>query len=87
MKEPTTTAMAYPLDKKASRKCEQNVIIFDLRGGIFDVSLLTIEDEIFKVKATTDDTHIGGEDFDNRMVNHFVTEFRRKHKNGISPKL
>ncbi|KAK7329910.1 hypothetical protein VNO77_24092 [Canavalia gladiata] len=82
--EPTAAAIAYGLDKKASRKGEQNVLIFDLGGGTFDVSLLTIEEGIFEVKATAGDTHLGGEDFDNRMVNHFVSEFRRKNKKDIS---
>ena len=82
--EPTAAAIAYGLDKKASRKGEQNVLIFDLGGGTFDVSLLTIEEGIFEVKATAGDTHLGGEDFDNRLVNHFVAEFRRKHKKDIS---
>uniref|UniRef100_A0A673M532 Heat shock cognate 71 kDa protein n=1 Tax=Sinocyclocheilus rhinocerous TaxID=307959 RepID=A0A673M532_9TELE len=80
--EPTAAAIAYGLDKgKAS---ERNVLIFDLGGGTFDVSILTIEDGIFEVKATAGDTHLGGEDFDNRMVNHFVEEFKRKHKKDIS---
>ncbi|KAK4984213.1 Hsp70 chaperone [Elasticomyces elasticus] len=60
---------------------ERNVLIFDLGGGTFDVSLLTIEEGIFEVKSTAGDTHLGGEDFDNRLVNHFVNEFKRKHKN------
>ncbi len=81
--EPTAAAIAYGLDKKASRIGEQNVLIFDLGGGTFDVSLLTIEEGIFEVKATAGDTHLGGEDFDNRMVNHFVAEFKRKHKKDI----
>merc|ERR1712164_177399 len=76
--EPTAAAIAYGLDKKSSG--ESNVLIFDLGGGTFDVSLLTIDDGIFEVKATAGDTHLGGEDFDNRMVNHFVQEFKRKHK-------
>merc|ERR1711907_235972 len=76
--EPTAAAIAYGLDKKASG--ERNVLIFDLGGGTFDVSLLTIDDGIFEVKATAGNTHLGGEDFDNRMVNHFVQEFKRKHK-------
>lgn len=59
---------------------ERNVLIFDLGGGTFDVSILTIEDGIFEVKSTSGDTHLGGEDFDNRMVNHFTQEFKRKHK-------
>uniref|UniRef100_A0A8C2FV95 Heat shock protein 8 n=1 Tax=Cyprinus carpio TaxID=7962 RepID=A0A8C2FV95_CYPCA len=62
----------------------ENVLIFDLGGGTFDVSILTIEDGIFEVKSTAGDTHLGGEDFDNRMVNHFITEFKRKHKKDIS---
>ncbi|CAN6332808.1 unnamed protein product [Urochloa humidicola] len=82
--EPTAAAIAYGLDKKASSGGEKNVLIFDLGGGTFDVSLLTIEEGIFEVKATAGDTHLGGEDFDNRMVNHFVQEFKRKHKKDIS---
>ncbi|KAI6669007.1 hypothetical protein NL676_003892 [Syzygium grande] len=82
--EPTAAAIAYGLDKKATSTGEKNVLIFDLGGGTFDVSLLTIEEGIFEVKATAGDTHLGGEDFDNRMVNHFVKEFKRKHKKDIS---
>ncbi|MBA0850644.1 hypothetical protein Goshw_003386 [Gossypium schwendimanii] len=82
--EPTAAAIAYGLDKKASRSGEKNVLIFDLGGGTFDVSLLTIEEGIFEVKATAGDTHLGGEDFDNRLVNHFVQEFKRKHRKDIS---
>uniref|UniRef100_A0A8D0LB67 Uncharacterized protein n=1 Tax=Sphenodon punctatus TaxID=8508 RepID=A0A8D0LB67_SPHPU len=80
--EPTAAAIAYGLDKKVGG--ERNVLIFDLGGGTFDVSLLTIEDGIFEVKSTAGDTHLGGEDFDNRMVNHFVAEFKRKHKKDIT---
>ena len=80
--EPTAAAIAYGLDKKG--KGEKNILIFDLGGGTFDVSLLTIEDGIFEVKATAGDTHLGGEDFDNRMVNHFVQEFKRKTKIDIT---
>lgn len=80
--EPTAAAIAYGLDK--GKSAERNVLIFDLGGGTFDVSILTIEDGIFEVKATAGDTHLGGEDFDNRMVNHFVEEFKRKHKKDIS---
>jgi len=77
--EPTAAAIAYGLDKKkGSDEC--NVLIFDLGGGTFDVSILTIEEGIFEVKSTAGDTHLGGEDFDNRMVDHFVNEFKRKHK-------
>jgi len=60
------------------------VLIFDLGGGTFDVSVLSIDDGIFEVKSTAGDTHLGGEDFDNRLVNHFVTEFKRKHKKDIT---
>ncbi|CDH57025.1 heat shock cognate 70 [Lichtheimia corymbifera JMRC:FSU:9682] len=80
--EPTAAAIAYGLDKKVEG--ERNVLIFDLGGGTFDVSLLTIEDGIFEVKATAGDTHLGGEDFDNRLVNHFMQEFKRKFKKDIS---
>merc|ERR1711904_315211 len=80
--EPTAAAIAYGLDKQASG--ERNVLIFDLGGGTFDVSLLTIEEGIFEVKATAGDTHLGGEDFDNRLVDHFVQEFKRKHKKDIA---
>ncbi|KAI5864284.1 heat shock protein 70 family [Durotheca rogersii] len=80
--EPTAAAIAYGLDKKAEG--ERNVLIFDLGGGTFDVSLLTIEEGIFEVKSTAGDTHLGGEDFDNRLVNHFVNEFKRKHKKDLS---
>ncbi|XP_038262867.1 heat shock-related 70 kDa protein 2 [Dermochelys coriacea] len=81
--EPTAAAIAYGLDKKGTGAGEKNVLIFDLGGGTFDVSILTIEDGIFEVKSTAGDTHLGGEDFDNRMVNHFVEEFKRKHKRDI----
>merc|ERR1712033_64236 len=79
--EPTAAAIAYGLDKKVGG--ERNVLIFDLGGGTFDVSILTIEDGIFEVKSTAGDTHLGGEDFDNRMVNHFMLEFKRKYKKDI----
>jgi heat shock protein 1/8 len=80
--EPTAAAIAYGLDKKVEG--ERNVLIFDLGGGTFDVSLLTIEEGIFEVKSTAGDTHLGGEDFDNRLVNHFVNEFKRKNKKDLS---
>merc|ERR1711923_433708 len=82
--EPTAAAIAYGLDKKKSSNKESNVLIFDLGGGTFDVSILSIEGGIFEVKSTAGDTHLGGEDFDNRMVDHFVKEFQRKHKKDIS---
>ena len=80
--EPTAAAIAYGLDNKDGN--EKNVLIFDLGGGTFDVSLLNIEDGIFEVKATAGDTHLGGEDFDNILVNHFTQEFKRKHKKDIT---
>ncbi|UKJ90171.2 heat shock protein [Theileria orientalis] len=73
--EPTAAAIAYGLDKKSGG--EKNVLIFDLGGGTFDVSILTIEDGIFEVKATAGDTHLGGEDFDNLLVEHCVRDFMR----------
>jgi len=81
--EPSAAAIAYGLDK-ATSVGEKNVLIFDLGGGTFDVSLLTIEEGIFEVKATAGDIHLGGEDFVNQMVNHFVEEFKRKYKKDIS---
>mmetsp|Transcript_4188 Transcript_4188/g.4126 ORF Transcript_4188/g.4126 Transcript_4188/m.4126 type:complete len:653 (-) Transcript_4188:8341-10299(-) len=82
--EPTAAAIAYGLDKKGTSAHEKNVLIFDLGGGTFDVSLLAIDEGIFEVKATAGDTHLGGEDFDNRLVNHFVNEFKRKNKKDLS---
>ena len=79
--EPTAAAIAYGLDKKGA---EKNVLIFDLGGGTFDVSLLTIEEGIFEVKATAGDTHLGGEDFDNRLVEFFTTEFKRKFRKDMT---
>jgi heat shock 70kDa protein 1/2/6/8 len=78
-------AITYGLNKQV--KGERNVLIFDLGGSTFDVSLLTIEEGIFEVKATTGDTHLGGEDFDNHLVNFFVQEFKHKHKRDISSNL
>merc|ERR1711998_343367 len=76
--EPTAAAIAYGLDKKGSG--ERNVLIYDMGGGTFDVSLLTIEDGIFEVKATAGDTHLGGEDFDNRIVDFYIQDFKRKNR-------
>ena len=73
--EPTAAAIAYGLDKQAGKK-EENVLIFDLGGGTFDVSLLSLEDGLFEVKATNGNTHLGGEDFDNRLVEYCSNEFR-----------
>jgi len=76
--EPTAAAIAYGLDKKATG--ERNVLIYDMGGGTFDVSVLTIEDGIFEVKATAGDTHLGGEDFDNRVVDFCLQDFKRKNR-------
>lgn len=77
--EPTAAALAYGLDKNL--KGEKNILIFDLGGGTFDVSILTIDEgSLFQVKSTAGDTHLGGEDFDNRLVNFFCDEFQRKYK-------
>jgi len=76
--EPTAAAIAYGLDKKGTG--EMNVLIYDMGGGTFDVSLLTIEDGIFEVKATAGDTHLGGEDFDNRLVDFCIQDFKRKNR-------
>ncbi|KEH18972.1 heat shock 70 kDa protein 4 [Medicago truncatula] len=78
--EPTAAALAYGIQKRANCLEERRIFIFDLGGGTFDVSLLTVKNNVFEVKATAGDTHLGGEDFDNRMVNHFVKEFKRKNK-------
>ncbi|ONH66315.1 Heat shock protein SSA3 [Cyberlindnera fabianii] len=80
--EPTAAAIAYGLDKKG--ESEHNVLIFDLGGGTFDVSLLSIDDGVFEVKATAGDTHLGGEDFDNKLVDHLANEFKRKNKKDIT---
>ncbi|CAB4392210.1 unnamed protein product [Rhizophagus irregularis] len=78
----TAAAIAYGLDKKTTG--ERNVLVFDLGGGTCNVSLLTIEEGIFEVKAVAGDNHLGGEDFDNCLINHFVQEFKRKFKKDIS---
>jgi len=80
--EPTAAAIAYGLDEKAKEKSasESSILIFDMGGGTFDVSILTLQDSVFEVKATAGDPHLGGEDFDNRVVSHCIAEFRRKFK-------
>lgn len=80
--EPTAAAIAYGLDKADQE--EQNVLIFDLGGGTFDVSLLTIDEGVFEVMATAGDTHLGGEDFDNALVDHCTKDFKRKHKKDMT---
>merc|ERR1712023_299314 len=78
--EPTAAAIAYGLDKKA----EQNILGYDLGGGTFDVSLLTIDNGVFEVVATNGDTHLGGEDFDQRVMQHFMKIFQKKHSKDMS---
>merc|ERR1712200_128763 len=75
--EPTSAAISYGLDKSGN---EMNILVYDLGGGTFDVSVLTIDMGVFEVLATNGDTHLGGEDFDNNVVNYFVKQFKRKHK-------
>merc|ERR1712032_582495 len=75
--EPTAAAIAYGLDTKGSG--ERNVLIYDMGGGTFDVSLLTIDDGVFEVKATAGDTHLGGEDFDNKIVSWCAADFNKKY--------
>lgn len=79
--EPTSAALAYGLDKKEG---ERNVLIYDLGGGTFDVSILTIDNGIFEVKATSGDTHLGGEDFDARLVAYMADEFKRKYQRDLT---
>ena len=79
--EPTAAAIAYGLD---NAKEEKNILIYDLGGGTFDVSLLNIEEGVFEVKATAGDTHLGGEDFDRRLMDYFLSEFKKKYKKDVS---
>merc|ERR1712232_967051 len=78
--EPTAAAIAYGLDKKT----EKNILVYDLGGGTFDVSLLTIDNGVFEVVATNGDTHLGGEDFDQRVMQHFIKIFNKKHSKDMS---
>jgi L1 cell adhesion molecule like protein len=84
LNEPTAAAIAYGLDKRGDFDGKRNIFVFDLGGGTFDVSILTIKGDVFEVKATAGNTHLGGEDFDNRMVNYFVEEFKKKNKVDIT---
>ena len=82
--EPTAAAIAYGLENKGTDGKERNVLIYDLGGGTFDVTLLSIDDGIFEVKATAGDAHLGGEDFDRRMIEYCIQDFKRKHKKDLS---
>jgi heat shock protein 1/8 len=84
LNEPTAAAIAYGLDKRTSASAEENVLVFDLGGGTFDVTLLTIDKGLFEVKATAGDTHLGGEDFDQRLMDYCIAQFRKKHSMDIS---
>jgi endoplasmic reticulum chaperone BiP len=83
--EPTAAAIAYGLDKKS--KTESRIIVYDLGGGTFDVSLLSIDDGVFEVLATAGDTHLGGEDFDNRVIEYFVKQYKKKTGTDVSTNL
>ena len=82
--EPTAAAIAYGLDKKGG---ESQIIVYDLGGGTFDVSLLSIDDGVFEVLATAGDTHLGGEDFDNRVIDHLVKLYKKKTGTDVSKNL
>jgi molecular chaperone DnaK (HSP70) len=77
LNEPTAAAIAYGLDR--SKQAEENILVFDLGGGTFDVTLLTIDNGVFEVKATAGDTHLGGEDFDQRVMEYCIQQFKKKH--------
>jgi len=81
LNEPTAAAIAYGLDKKSG---ERNVLVFDLGGGTFDVSILTIDNGVFEVVSTDGDTHLGGEDFDQRVMDHFIKVIKKKYSVDIS---
>ena len=78
MSEPNSAAIAYGFDKKGQD--ERNVFVFDFGGGMLNISIVAIGNGIFEVKSVVGDTHLGGEAYDNRMVDHFIAEFKRKHK-------
>ena len=82
--EPTAAAIAYGLDKKGG---ESQIIVYDLGGGTFDVSLLSIDDGVFEVLATAGDTHLGGEDFDNRVIDYLVKQYKKKTGTDVTPNL
>ncbi|KAI0341255.1 heat shock protein 70 [Trametopsis cervina] len=82
--EPTAAAIAYGLDKKGG---ESQIIVYDLGGGTFDVSLLSIDDGVFEVLATAGDTHLGGEDFDNRVMDYFIKQYKKKTGTDVSTNL
>lgn len=89
--EPTAAALAYGLDKKTKQKGgdsdERNILVFDLGGGTFDVSLLTVDSGIFEVVATSGNNHLGGEDFDRRVLEHFVKVIKKKTGTDFAPRV
>ncbi|XP_042297151.1 LOW QUALITY PROTEIN: heat shock 70 kDa protein-like [Sceloporus undulatus] len=82
--EPAAAAIAYGLNNSIKQAEKRSILVFDLGGGTFDVSVLTAQDGVFKVVAATGDTHLGGEDFDRRLVNHLAQEFQKQHKEDLS---
>ncbi|KAG9035259.1 ATPase with role in protein import into the ER [Tulasnella sp. UAMH 9824] len=84
--EPTAAAIAYGLDKKKNNRGadESHIIVYDLGGGTFDVSLLSVDDGVFEVLATAGDTHLGGEDFDNRIIDYMVKQYKKKTGTDVS---
>jgi molecular chaperone DnaK (HSP70) len=82
LNEPTAAAIAYGLDREKTK--EETILVFDLGGGTFDVTLLAIDGGVFEVKATAGDTHLGGEDFDQRMMDHCISHFKKKHSFDLS---
>ena len=82
--EPTAAAIAYGLNKKGG---ESQIIVYDLGGGTFDVSLLSIDDGVFEVLATAGDTHLGGEDFDNRVIDYLIKSYKKKTGTDVSKNL
>jgi len=81
LNEPTAAAIAYGLDSKAT---ESNILVFDLGGGTFDVSILSIDNGVFEVISTSGDTHLGGEDFDQRVIDHFMKTIKKKTNKDVS---
>ncbi|CAK91988.1 unnamed protein product (macronuclear) [Paramecium tetraurelia] len=81
LNEPTAAAIAYGLD---SKQVESNILVFDLGGGTFDVSILTIDNQVFEVISTSGDTHLGGEDFDQRLIDHFIKLVQKKYSKDVS---
>ena len=83
--EPTAACIAYGfINKEKNENKEENIMVFDFGGGTFDCSLLNLEDDVFEVKATAGNSHLGGEDLDSRLCNYFADEFRKKNGKDIT---